>query len=61
MLNFELKKVFSKSRNKIVILLMVVITIITSILTINRVEYVDGNGNHSVGFTAAKNLRDARN
>ena len=61
MLNFELKKVFSKSRNKIVILLMVVITIITSILTINRVEYVDENGNHSVGFTAAKNLRDARN
>lgn len=61
MLNFELKKVFSKSRNKIVILLIVVITIITSILTINRVEYVDENGNHSVGFTAAKNLRDARN
>lgn len=61
MLNFELKKVFSKSMNKIVILLMVVITIITSILTINRVEYVDENGNHSVGFTAAKNLRDARN
>lgn len=61
MLNFELKKVFSKSMNKIVILLMVVITIITSILTINRVEYVDENGNHSVGFTAAKNLRDAKN
>ena len=53
MLNFELKKVFSKSMNKIVILLMVVITIITSILTINRVEYVDENGNLSVGFTAA--------
>ena len=61
MLNFELKKVFSKTRNKIVILLMVVITIITSILTINRVEYVDENGHHSVGFAAAKNLRDARN
>lgn len=61
MLNFELKKVFSKSMNKIVILLMIVITIITSILTINRVEYVDKNGQHSVGFAAAKNLREARN
>ena len=50
MLNFELKKVFSKSRNKIVILLMVVITIITSILTINRVEYVDENGKHRLGL-----------
>ncbi len=40
---------------------MVVILAITSILTINRVQYVDVNGNHSVGITAARNLREAKN
>ncbi len=40
---------------------LLVILIATSILTINRVEYVDENGNHSTGISAAKNLRDAKN
>ena len=40
---------------------MLVILIITSILTINRVEYVDGSGNHSSGISAARKLRAEKN
>lgn len=61
MLRFEMKKVFSKSKNRIAVLILFVILMITSILTINRVEYVDHNGNSSTGISAAKNLRAAKN
>lgn len=61
MLFFELKKVFSKPKSKIVIVALLVILIVTSILTINRVEYIDENGNSSVGISAAKSLREAKN
>ena len=42
-------------------MVLLVILIATSILTINRVEYVDENGNQSTGISAAKNLRQAKN
>ena len=45
MLRYEIKKVFSKSKNRIAVIVLFVILAITSILTINRVEYVDENGN----------------
>lgn len=61
MLKFEIKKVFSKPKNKIAVILLFVVLVVTSILTINRVEYVDENGNHSVGITASRNLREAKN
>lgn len=61
MLRFEIKKVFSKTKNRITIIVLLVILIATSILTINRVEYVDESGNHSTGILAAKNLRQAKN
>lgn len=61
MLRFEIKKVFSILKNRIAITVLFVILIITCVLTINRVEYVDENGNHSVGISAAKNLREAKN
>lgn len=61
MLRFEIKKVFSKTKSKITIVVLFAILIATSILTINRVEYIDENGNHSVGISAAKNLRAAKN
>lgn len=61
MLRFEMKKVFSKSKNRIAVIVLLVILMITSILTINRVEYVDHNGNSSTGISAAKNLRAAKN
>lgn len=61
MLRYEIKKVFSKSKNRIAVIVLFVILIITSILTINRVEYVDENGDHSVGISAARNLREVKN
>lgn len=61
MLKFEIKKVFSKPKNKIAVILLFVVLVVTSILTINRVEYVDENGNHSVGITASRNLRETKN
>ncbi len=61
MLRFEVKKVFSKTKNKIAVIVLFIILIATSSLTINTVEYVDKDGNHSVGFSAAKNLREEKN
>ena len=61
MLRYEIKKVFSKSKNRIAVIVLFVILAITSILTINRVEYVDENGNSSVGISAARDLREAKN
>ena len=56
MLRYEIKKVFSKSKNRIAVIVLFVILAITSILTINRVEYVDENGNSSVGISAVRDL-----
>lgn len=61
MLRFEVKKVFSKSKNKIAVIVLFIILIVTSILTINTVEYVDKDGGHSVGISAARNLREEKN
>ena len=61
MLRYEIKKVFSKSKNRMDVIVLFVILVITSVLTINRVEYVDEKGNHSVGISAARDLREAKN
>jgi len=61
MLWFEVKKVFSKSKNKIAVIVLFIILIVTSMLTINTVEYVDKDGGRSVGISAAKNLREEKN
>lgn len=61
MLRFEIKKIFSKTKNRTTVIALLVILIAISILTINRVEYVDENGNHSTGILAARNLREAKN
>lgn len=61
MLCYEIKKVFSKSKNRMAVIVLFVILVITSVLTINRVEYVDEKGNHSVGISAARDLREAKN
>ena len=61
MLRYEIKKVFSKSKNRIAVIVLFVILVITSILTINKVEFVDENGNSSVGISASRDLREAKN
>ncbi len=61
MLKFEIMKVFSKFKNKIAMLLLLVILIVTSMLTMNRVEYRDTDGNALSGIAAAKKLRAEKN
>lgn len=61
MLSFEIRKVFSRFKNRLAVILILIILVITSILAVNKVEYVDKNGHSSVGITAAHNLRDVKN
>lgn len=61
MLLFEIRKVFSRFKNRLAVILILIILVITSILAVNKVEYVDKNGHSSVGITAAHNLRDVKN
>ena len=61
MLFFEIKKVFSKFKNKIAMVLLLIILIVTSVLTMNRVEYVDTDGGRSSGAAAARKLRAEQN
>ena len=61
MLKFEIKKVFSKARNKVAVLVLLVVLVVVSMLTINRIEYTDASGNSSTGITAATKLRQDRN
>lgn len=61
MLRFEVKKIFSKTKNRMAVAVLLVILIAVSILTINRVEYIDENGNPSTGILAARSLREEKN
>lgn len=61
MLQFEMKKVFSRFKNKMAIVLLLIMLMVTSILTMNRVEYVDADGNRLSGVKAARNLREVQN
>ena len=60
MLLFEIRKIFSRFKNRFAALLLLIVLGITSILAINKVEYVDENGNSTTGITAAANLRAVR-
>ncbi len=61
MLKYEIKKVFLKGRNKIALLLLAIVLLAVSVMTVNRVEYVDENGGHKTGIAAARNLREEKN
>lgn len=61
MLQFEIKKVFSKFKNRVAMVVLLIMMIATCILTLNRVEYVDADGNASSGIAAARNLRSEQN
>lgn len=61
MMKYELWKIFSKSRNRIAVILMLILCVVIGIMTVNRIEYVDENGNSSTGIVAARNLRSAKN
>ena len=61
MLQFEIKKVFSNFKNIMAMILLFIILIVISIMTMNRVEYVDADGERISGIAAAKNLRAEQN
>lgn len=61
MLRFEIKKVFSKFKNRMAVVLLLIFLVIVSMLTMNRVGYVDENGNHTSGIQAAKSLSVEKN
>ena len=61
MVRFELKKVFSRFKNKMAVVILCVLMIVVSLLTMNRVYYSDENGNHTSGMQAAKSLREEKN
>lgn len=57
MLRFEIKKVFCTFKNKMAVVLLLVILVAVSMLTMNRVEYTDSEGNHISGMLGARSLR----
>ena len=61
MLQFEIKKSFSKFKNRMAVLILLVILVAVSMLTMNRVEYIDSDGNHVSGMPGAKSLRAEKN
>lgn len=61
MLRYELKKVFSKTANKIGFLILTVVLIIVSYFAVTYVDYVDEDGNNRTGIIAVRSLRDMKN
>ena len=61
MLRFELKKIFSKTVNKIVLLVLLAVLLAASFLTINGVRYVEEDGSVLTGISAARKLQEEEN
>ncbi len=61
MLKFEIKKVFSRTVNKIALVIIAAMLFIVSYLAISSIEYVDENGVHSSGIAAARTLKKEKN
>lgn len=64
MIRFEIKKIFSKSMNKMALIVLTAALVIVSILTINNIEYIEyinGQKKVSTGIAAAQKIRDAKN
>lgn len=61
MLLFEVKKALSKPLNKAALLVLVAVLIIGSFLTIRDVQYIDADGNSSIGISAARHLQEEKN
>ena len=57
MLRFEIKKIFSRTRNRVAVAFLLVVLVVVSMLTVNMVEYTDENGESSTGIAAARELR----
>ena len=62
MLRFEMKKVFSKTINKIVLAALIAVTLAAGMLAIRDVRYVKEDGKEVVkGYSAAKEIKKQKN
>ena len=61
MLRYEIKKCFSKTANKIGLLILTVVLIMVSYFAVTYVDYVDEDGNNRTGIIAVRSLRDMKN
>ena len=60
-LRYELKKVFSKKINRIVLIGTMLAAVAFSMFAIGGVQYTDGNGTTHAGVTASRRLADDKN
>jgi len=60
-MKFEIKKVFSKTLNKVLFLIMTVLVVLMSLQCVNDARYVDESGNTIKGIVAARNLKEEKN
>lgn len=60
MVYYELKKIFSKSANKIALILLAAALCIVNYFAIGKVRYVDENGERTIGIAAAQVLREEK-
>lgn len=61
MLKYELKKVFSKRINQIVLMAALVLAVVFSAFAVKSVYYTDVNGKRHTVITSARKLADERN
>lgn len=60
MIYYELKKVFSRTSNKIAILFLIILLISTCYSAIRKVSYVNEKGNTEIGFAAIQKIKKAK-
>lgn len=60
MIRYELKKVFSKRINRLLILVLIIVAIVFSCFAIWSINYVDKDGNTHNGFFSARRLIESR-
>lgn len=61
MLRFEIKKILSKTINKIVLLSLIAVTLTAAILSIRDVYFIENNGSKIIGFSAHNQLEESKN
>lgn len=61
MMKFELKKIFLKPVNRILFIILILITIIAGVLTVKDVQYILENGDAIHGIKASHSLEEDRN
>lgn len=60
MIRFEIKKIFSKTANKIGLIVLLAAIAVTCYFAISSMDYVDKEGDTHTGIAAARYLRDTK-